>query len=144
MGGVTPWWLAVAISVIAAFGVLVAATLTAYAAAARERAARRTEHESARLAELLEAAIELRERLYALGTSPDAGRAQTTAFERAAATFLARRQAVLAPSVRRLAAEWEDAASRQVASMAAGDGHGEPAAWHALVTEIGVARRRVL
>lgn len=144
MSGVTPGWLAVAVSVIAAFGVLVAATVTAYAAAAvRERAARRTEHESARLAELLEAAIELRALLNRLSLTPDADEA-ITAYERAFARFLALRHAVLASRVRRLAVEWEQQAVAGRFADEPTDTRRERPVWETFVAEIGVARRRVL
>jgi hypothetical protein len=129
-----PLWVPIAVAVIASAGVLVAATLTAYATASRERQARRAERESERLAELAEAALALREAALA----PPAAETEN-ALRRASGTFVVRREAVPLPRVRELACEWERAL-RDVPDDAVEPSR-EERAWLALLHAIGRARR---
>lgn len=129
VGASLPLWVPIAVAVIATFGVLVAATLTAYATERRERRARLAEAESQRLAELAEAALDLRDAV--VSESDDA------TVHRAKALFVARAEAVRAARVRELADEWR----RLV------DDRRVPKEWPqllALLREIGRARRDVL
>jgi hypothetical protein len=99
VGASFPLWVPIAVALIATSGVLVAATLTAVATARRERAARRADAESQRLAELAEAAVALWEVAAAEGAAEDVARS--------IAVFVARAEAVASPAAREAALVWE-------------------------------------
>lgn len=126
-----PLWVPMAVAAIAALGVLVAASLTAYATERRERRARLAEAESQRLAELADAALDLRETTFAR-----AGRTAVAA-QRAEALFVARAEAVRSARVRDLAGTWRR-------RLLDGDADDDSAELFALLREIGRARREVL
>ena len=144
MGGLTPWWLPVAVSTMASFCVLVAAVLTAWAATARDREARRATHESERLAELLDTALALRALLEQVSLAMVHDSALLATYERERSMFRARREAVVARDVRARAVAWERAANDALAGGGGAVRSDERREWHALLAAIGHARRRTV
>ena len=142
MGATTPWWVPVAVGVLAAAGVLVASVLTAYAAARRERDARRAEHESERLVQLVDAALDLREAIRDSLDSPTKTHEAEARLERAGATFVARREAVLTDRARDAAGKWWAVATAHFATGAARQAESET--WDVFLVEAGTARRRAV
>lgn len=131
MGATSPYWLPLAVAVIAAAAMLGVARM----ANVREREARRADHESQRLADLLDAAVDLREQYQAIADSIEPTPEKITAYDRAEAMFVARAEAVRSRHVRTLAAAWASVIHAEEGPST------EPRAWTALLLALGTARR---
>lgn len=133
MGAVAaPDWMTLVVAVIAATAMLGVARMTWI----REREARRADHESERLAEFLDAALDLRDVI--VESTFAAYDPVVTTYDRRHAAFVARREAVRSPRVRDLSCTWERVAHDALLT----DHRVEQAAWHALMVALGRARRR--